>query len=85
MIWPLDRLTRFEVARLVSARALQIALGAPILIKTEKKEPREIAKEEFRQGIIPMTVRRTLPNGEKVIIEIEKAIKNWLKDHAGVI
>jgi DNA-directed RNA polymerase subunit K len=37
---------------------LQIALGAPILIETEKTDPLEIAKEEFERGVIPITVRR---------------------------
>ncbi|OYT42656.1 MAG: DNA-directed RNA polymerase subunit K [Candidatus Aenigmarchaeota archaeon ex4484_224] len=84
-MWPLDRLTRFEVARLISARALQISLGAPVLIKTDKKDPTEIAKEEFKALMVPMTVRRTLPNGEKVVIDIKRAIKNWLEDHSGNI
>ena len=80
MKWPKDRLTRFEVARIISARALQIALGAPVLIKTESKNPREIAREEFIVGVLPLTVKRTLPTGETEIIEIKKAIKNWIKE-----
>ena len=35
-MWPADRLTRFEVARVIGARALQIALGAPVLVKVPK-------------------------------------------------
>lgn len=50
--------TRFEKARIIGARALQIAMGAPVLIETEKIEPLEIALEEFNRGIIPITVRR---------------------------
>ncbi len=80
MKWPKDRLTRFEVARIISARALQIALGAPVLIKTESKNPREIAREEFIAGVLPLTVKRTLPTGESETIEIKKAIKNWIKE-----
>lgn len=50
--------TRFEKARIIGARALQIAMGAPVLIKTEKKDPIEIAIEEFEKGVIPITVKR---------------------------
>jgi len=50
--------TRFEKARIIGARALQIAMGAPVLIETDKTDPLEIAIEEFEKGLIPITVRR---------------------------
>ncbi|OYT33143.1 DNA-directed RNA polymerase subunit K [Archaeoglobales archaeon ex4484_92] len=50
--------TRFERARIIGSRALQIAMGAPVLIETEKGDPLEIASEEFERGVIPITVRR---------------------------
>ncbi|HIP25671.1 MAG TPA: DNA-directed RNA polymerase subunit K [Archaeoglobus profundus] len=50
--------TRFEKARIIGARALQIAMGAPVLIETDKTDPLEIAKEEFERGVIPITVKR---------------------------
>ena len=83
-MWPKDMLTRFEVARIVGARALQIALGAPVLIKVPKKEkfdPIKLAKLEFTEGIVPITVRRPLPSGEKVTIDVKKAIENWIKEY----
>lgn len=85
MEWPKDRLTRFEVARLVGARALQIALGAPILIQTNEADPIKVAKLEFKEKMIPITVKRKLPNGEEVVIEVKKAIENWLIEHKGEI
>lgn len=87
MVWPKDRLTRFEVARIIGARALQISLGAPVLIKVKSKkfDPIELAKEEFKACRVPMTIKRTLPNKEIVFVDIKKAIKNWLKDHNGEI
>lgn len=86
MIWPDDILTRFEVARLVGARALQIALGAPVLIERKKGvDPIELGKSEFKQNIIPITVKRSLPSGEEVVISVKAGIKNWLKDHNGEI
>ncbi len=83
MEWPEDRLTRFEVARIISARALQIALGAPVLVKSDKTDAIELAKEEFRKKMVPVTIRRTLPTGEVRIVSIMKAVENWLRDHPG--
>ncbi len=59
------KLTRFERARIVGARALQIAMGAPILIEVPEGRagPIDIALLELGSGILPLTVRRTLPNG----------------------
>ena len=85
--WPEDRLTRFEVARLVGARALQVALGAPVLVPTEAKiaSSLDIARYEFKNGILPITIKRTLPAGDQKIVSIKSAIQFWLKEHAGEI
>jgi DNA-directed RNA polymerase subunit K len=85
MVWEKDILTRFEVARLLGARALQISLGAPVLVETKSLDPIEIAKEEFKQKIIPITVKRKLPSGEEIVIDVKAGIENWLKDHGGEI
>lgn len=52
--------TRFERARIIGARALQIDMGAPIIIKLPKGEidPIRIAEVEFDKGVIPITVKR---------------------------
>ena len=64
--------TKYEQARIIGARALQISMGAPFLIKLDEKglekigyNPVEIAKLEFKEGLIPITIKRPLP---KVII-----------------
>ena len=64
MIGP-PKLTRFERARIVGARALQLSLGAPILAKLEEEviDAIEIAIVELNAGALPMTVRRCLPDG----------------------
>lgn len=64
MIGP-PKLTRFEKARVVGARALQIAMGAPILIEPPRSSasPIDIALKELEVGILPITIRRTLPDG----------------------
>ena len=52
--------TRFEKARIIGARALQISMGAPTLIKVPKDviSPIDIAMIEFNEEAIPITVRR---------------------------
>ena len=59
------KLTRFERARIVGARSLQIAMGAPILVGTPepRASPIDIAIQELDIGILPITIRRTLPDG----------------------
>ena len=85
MIWPKDKLTRFEVARLIGARSLQISLGAPVLIKTDESDPIKISKAEFKEKIIPMTIKRKLPNNQEVVVDIKNAIDNWIIEHKGEI
>ncbi len=51
-------LTRYERARIVGARALQISMGAPTLVDTNTTDPIDIALEELRKGIIPITIKR---------------------------
>jgi len=59
------KITRFEKARIVGARALQISMGAPILVEADegRSSPIDIGLKELEAGILPMTVRRTLPDG----------------------
>jgi DNA-directed RNA polymerase subunit K len=52
--------TRFEKARIIGARALQISMGAPSLISLPKDVifPIDIAMLEFKEKAIPITVKR---------------------------
>ena len=61
MAFSYDGLTRFERTRIISSRALQIAMGAPVLIKIKDSSPIGIAKMEFEKGVLPITVKRTMP------------------------
>jgi DNA-directed RNA polymerase subunit K/omega len=69
-------LTRYEKARIVGARALQISFGAPILVEKPKDmiDPIKIAQVELRSKILPLTIRRENPNEEYQDIPINKLI-----------
>lgn len=56
-----EDLTRFERTRIISARSLQISMGAPILVKTALSDPKAVAKLEFEKGVLPITVKREMP------------------------
>ena len=65
-------MTRFEKARIIGARALQISMGAPILIKSTKKmSPLDIAKEEFDEEVLPIAVIRKMPDGSEMVLNIK--------------
>jgi DNA-directed RNA polymerase subunit K/omega len=61
----------------VGARALQISMGAPILIEVSKSfsSPIDIAIGELEAGILPMTIRRTLPDGTYQDIPLKWLLK----------
>lgn len=60
--------TKYEKARMIGSRALQLSMGAPFLLKLSKKDlkslnynPINIASKEFDEGVIPITVKRPIP------------------------
>jgi DNA-directed RNA polymerase subunit K len=53
-----SRYNRYEKARILGARALQVSYGAPVLIDTEQTEPILVAAEEYDADVLPFTVRR---------------------------
>ena len=67
-------LTRFEKARIMGARALQLSLGAPVFIELPKNTTTslEIAMEELKQRVIPIVIKRSLPNNDYQNIPIDK-------------
>jgi len=55
----MEQYTRFEKARIIGARALQLAMGAPILVKPKGfMKAVDVANYEFEKGVIPITVVR---------------------------
>ena len=69
-------LTRFERARIIGARSLQLSLGAPILVNSTNKflDTISIAVAELNSKVLPISIRRVLPNGLYQDIPID-----WLK------
>lgn len=72
-----QKYTKYEIARMIGSRALQISMGAPFLVKLDEKKlasigynPIEIAKIELEEDVLPLTVKRPLPK----LREAEKTI-----------
>jgi len=67
-----ENYTKYEIARMLGSRALQISMGAPFLIKLSEKQleeidynPITIAKLELEHDALPLTVKRPLPGKKK--------------------
>ncbi len=63
-----DKFSKYEVARILGARALQIAMNAPLLIKISKEDLEKvkydalkIAEIEFESSVLPISVKRPFP------------------------
>jgi len=62
------KFTKYERARMIGSRALQISMGAPFLVKLSKEDleklrynPIEIAKLELEKGLMPLSIKRVMP------------------------
>lgn len=57
-------MTKYERARIIGSRALQISLNAPVMVDTEgDTDPMSIAERELNAKLVPFIVRRFLPDG----------------------
>ena len=80
-----DKFTRYEIARILGARSLQLAMDAPVLLKLSKEEWEQlnydslkIAEKEFESEVLPITIRRPLPKrSEKTV---KKLSENEIQD-----
>ena len=68
--------TKYELTRILGSRALQIASGAPFLVKLSQEDlakigysSLKIAELELEQGVLPITVRRAKPKFEEKIVD----------------
>jgi DNA-directed RNA polymerase subunit K len=71
--------TKYEVARILGARALQLSMNAPVLLVIPKEkledinyDPLKIAELEFEAGVLPITVKRPLPERTEVEEDTEE-------------
>ena len=72
------RLTKYEIARIVAARAKQLASGAQPMVDVEKLntiDPVLIAIEELKQGRLPFIIVRTLPTGKKIEVKLKDLLE----------
>jgi len=67
-----QKFTKYEIARIIGARALQIAMDAPLLLKVSDDELREmrfdalkIAEREFEEDVLPIAINRPSPQKSK--------------------
>ena len=57
-------MTKYERARIIGTRALQISMNAPVMVDTEgMTDPMAIAEKEINAKLVPFVVRRFLPDG----------------------
>ncbi|MBU3907535.1 MAG: DNA-directed RNA polymerase subunit K [Nanoarchaeota archaeon] len=80
-----EKFTKYETARILGARALQVSMNAPLLIKIEKEDlerikfdPLKIAEIEFNSEALPITIRRPFP--EKKDKELKKPVEKKPSD-----
>jgi len=66
------KFTKYEIARIIGARALQISMDAPLILKMSEKElkslgydPIKIAEREFNADVLPITINRPIPRKKK--------------------
>ena len=70
-------MTKYEKARIIGIRALQISHCAPVMVELEgETDPMQIAMKELRQNVIPMKICRYLPNGFVEIWDVSELICN---------
>lgn len=77
-----SKITRFELARVIGARALQLASGAPPLVDVNSlpvKDPVYIAIVELLNSQLPMTIQRPKEGGGYELIPVSKLITPEIK------
>ena len=77
-----NKFTKYEIARILGARALQIAMDAPLLMKISKEkleevrfDPLKVAEIEFDSEVLPITVKRPFPKKIEERLKREKEEK----------
>ncbi|MEM2637152.1 MAG: hypothetical protein QXL15_02250 [Candidatus Korarchaeota archaeon] len=69
-------LTLHEYTRIIGDRALQLHKGAMPLIPLSEipptASPEDVARLEFKRGVLPLSIRRTFPDGSYIEIPVKK-------------
>jgi DNA-directed RNA polymerase subunit K/omega len=74
-----NRMTKYEMVRILGERTKQLTMGAKPMIKNYQGLSYEtIAEEEFKRNMIPFKVKRPLPNGKFEIWAMEELFKEHL-------
>lgn len=74
-------MTKYEKARILGTRALQISMNAPVLVALEgETDPLQIAMKELSQKKIPLLIRRYLPDGSYEDCKI--SVVKWIATHS---
>ncbi|XP_059459163.1 DNA-directed RNA polymerases II, IV and V subunit 6A-like [Corylus avellana] len=79
-------MTKYERARILGTRALQISMNAPVMVELEgETDPLEIAMKELRERKVPFTIRRYLPDGSYEDWEVDELIveDSWKRQVGG--
>jgi len=76
------KFSKYEIARILGARALQIAMNAPLLIKLSKEDLEKIkydalkiAEIEFESGVLPISVKKPFPEKKAEVLKRSKGTK----------
>lgn len=77
---PQEKFTRYEIARIIGARALQVAMDAPLLLKMSEEELKgmkfdsiRIAEREFHEGVLPIAINRPAPlKTKEKLVEVKE-------------
>ncbi|CAN6484950.1 unnamed protein product [Victoria cruziana] len=80
-------MTKYERARILGTRALQISMNAPVMVELNgETDPLEIAMKELRERKIPFTIRRYLPDGSYEDWGVDELIveDTWRRQVGGV-
>ena len=82
MAYPKQEFTRYERARIIGARALQLAMNAPLLIKIKPEDLEKIkydalkmAEIELDSDILPISIKRPYPQKKEEGLKRTKGVK----------
>ncbi len=79
--------SKYEKARIIGARGLQISMDAPLLVKMDSEEldgvnydPLKIAEKELNSGVLPISVNRPMPRRKEESLEKIKIEETKVSD-----